>query len=678
MTAGSESVCYLIMNDAMGNRQRYRLFPQQVMNIGRAATNRVVLNDEVCSRNHCEVFHTSSGWKIRDRDSRNGTFVNNTQVTQDQPLHTGDIIRIGTSQLLFTVDANAQSVPELPAADNDTATDLPVMTDAPPELPEILRRQKRSTYRDINIAETRQSPRSGVKLSRLYQMALDMGNAQSAQGLAEIVLNGLVGMTGADIGAVLTRPDYASLTASDGKDPLNLAITSYRSLNGETYRKVSNSLSQRVFTSREAILARDIHAHSGLAGARDSLNELQAESLIVAPIHDDNDFFGLIHLYSTNPENPLDADGLDYTLAVADQLAIALKNLQQRQKLQEGLRRIKKENLQLRQQLAIESELVGQSQAMHRLRETISLVAPTDAVVLIRGESGVGKELVARAIHLNSLRKENPFICMNCAALSESLLESELFGHEKGSFTGATGLKHGKFEHANNGTLFLDEVGEMSPAIQAKFLRVMEGHPFERVGGSQTIQVNVRIVAATNRNLEEAVREMSFRKDLYFRLQVLEILVPPLRQRQEDIPLLAQFFAERLAGKTGRPIRGFTPDAMDKLVRYNWPGNVRELQNTVERSVVLCTGNLIETSHVQLSKLSPGELLESQPVSTPVAAAPPDYSELSIEELEKEHILRTLELTQGNKSKASQILGIERSTLDRKLRKYGVKVIKEA
>lgn len=657
----------LIMADTSGETRQYPLHDDQVTNIGRASTNRIVLSDEKCSRHHCEVFLSSTGWKLRDRNSRNGTFVNFEPVQQDHPLNEGDLIRIGHTLLKFTSDAEAD-VHELPATlDGDTSPDMPVYQEEDSKA-EIVRRQRRSTYREA-AAETLGGENSRTQLSRLYQMALAMGNTNTVQELADVVLDGLVGITGADIGAVLTRQDYANAKPGETPQAQQLNINSYRSLNGGSYQRVSRNLTEQVLESGEAILAYDISIHEGLSGARDSLNDLQANSFIVAPVHSEEQTFGLIHLYSTNPENPLDGEGLDYTLAVADQLAVALKNLHQRQQLQEGLKRMKSENLQLREQLAIESELVGRSAAMERLRETISLVAPTDTVVLIRGESGVGKELVARAIHTNSHRREAPFVCMNCAALSESLLESELFGHEKGSFTGATGQKAGKFEQAHQGTLFLDEVGEMSPTIQAKFLRVLEGHAFERVGGATSIHVNVRLVAATNRNLEEAVRQMSFRKDLYFRLQVLEIQVPPLRERAEDVPLLAEFFAQRLALKTGRRVNGFTPAAMARLTRYDWPGNIRELQNTVERAVVLCTGDEIEPQHIQLSRL---EMLDQE---TPAAAVESVVrsEELTIEEVEREHILRTLELTGGNKSRAAQILGIERSTLDRKLKKYGLK-----
>ena len=255
---------------------------------------------------------------------------------------------------------------------------------------------------------------------------------------------------------------------------------------------------------------------------------------------------------------------------------------------------------------------------------------------------------------------------MNCAALSESLLESELFGHEKGSFTGAVTRKIGKFEQAHTGTIFLDEVGEMSPAIQAKFLRVLEGHPYERVGGGAEVRVDVRVVAATNRDLENSVDQGRFRKDLYFRLQVMELVVEPLRDRRTDIAILAKHFMQRFSKKCGRSVTTIVPSAMSTLVNYGWPGNVRELQNTIERAVILCAGDTLAPADIQLSALGRSDTPSSS------SSANSGYRAVPIELIEQEHILATLEWTKWNKSQAAHILEIERSTLDRKLKKYEV------
>jgi DNA-binding NtrC family response regulator len=312
--------------------------------------------------------------------------------------------------------------------------------------------------------------------------------------------------------------------------------------------------------------------------------------------------------------------------------------------------------------------LIGKSASIRALREHIRRIAPSDATVLIRGESGAGKELVASAIHDHSPRLSGPFVCLNCAALSENLLESELFGHEKGAFTGATDRKIGKFEQAHQGTLFLDEVGEMGLGMQAKFLRALEGHPFQRIGGQAPIRVDVRVVAATNRDLEAAVRDGGFRRDLYFRLHVVQVLIDPLRDRRSDIPVLAAYFLERAGqqGVGGRRVRGFTTRAIDKLYEYSWPGNVRELENTIQRAVIFCQHEWLDADDIQLATLEETAL-------TPQSGGGISYAERSLEEVEISHIIATLESTDWNKSRAAQILGIERSTLDRKLKRHNVR-----
>jgi DNA-binding NtrC family response regulator len=316
------------------------------------------------------------------------------------------------------------------------------------------------------------------------------------------------------------------------------------------------------------------------------------------------------------------------------------------------------------EQLSAMDNLVGASESMERLREQIQRIAPTDATVLIRGESGVGKELVARALHQLSRRQTTPFVCLNCAALSESLLESELFGHEKGAFTGATERKLGKFELAHQGTLFLDEIGELSQSIQAKFLRVLEGQPFHRIGGSEAIQADVRVLAATNRDLEDAVKEHMFREDLYFRLNVVQIVVEPLRVRAGDVPLLVQRFLQEAAAQSRRPNAEISPAAMERLVAYRWPGNVRELKNTIYRAVILARSPVVDAADIDFCAVSAEDF--------DLGRTPPTLLGRSLQEVELAHIVAVLEQTGWNKSRSAEILGIERSTLDRKLKRHDI------
>ncbi len=342
-----------------------------------------------------------------------------------------------------------------------------------------------------------------------------------------------------------------------------------------------------------------------------------------------------------------------------DELLLTIRKVLDHQRLQE-------ENRHLRQRLDERfafDNIIGRSKPMQELFATLEMVAPTDATVLITGESGTGKELVANAIHQHSARKRGPFVAVNCAALHEELLESELFGHERGAFTGATTLRRGRFEQADGGTLFLDEIGDMSPATQAKILRVLQEGTFERLGGDATITVDVRLVAATHKDLEKMVAEGSFRQDLYFRLNVVPVRLPSLRERPEDIPELALHFLRRYAEKNRKDIKGITPPALQLLLRYPWPGNIRELENCIERAVILCPGE----------QITPADLPPQVQAAPAEAPLPPRAAVgLSLRDMERELIRSTLEATGYNKSQTAKILGIARQTLLNKIREYGL------
>ncbi len=331
-------------------------------------------------------------------------------------------------------------------------------------------------------------------------------------------------------------------------------------------------------------------------------------------------------------------------------------------------RMLKEENRLLRETLGSHFDrrnIIGQSAAMVKLLETVAQVAPSEATVLITGESGTGKEMIAGAIHFNSPRKDGPFVKINCAAITETLLESELFGHERGAFTGAYKQKEGRFRQAHGGSLFLDEISEMSLAMQVKLLRVLQEREITRVGGEEVIKVDVRIITATNRDLLQEIHGGRFREDLYYRLNVVALNVPPLRERREDIPLLAQRFLEMFSKKNRKQIKGFTPQGMDRLLKYEWPGNVRELMNAVERGVVLARSEYLDQEDLSLileHTSSPGETSSKDGIR----------ADMPLEEVEKASILKTLDLTRGNKSEAARRLGITRRTLHKKLKLYGV------
>jgi DNA-binding NtrC family response regulator len=341
---------------------------------------------------------------------------------------------------------------------------------------------------------------------------------------------------------------------------------------------------------------------------------------------------------------------------------------------------LRRENLSLRRRIEVERSqrgaLIGASEGMQRVRSMIEKVAETDATVLVRGESGTGKELVARELHeRNSVRSDGPFVAVNCAALPSELIESELFGHEKGAFTGAAARRQGKFEQANGGTLFLDEIGDMSANVQAKLLRALEERRIERLGGNESIPVDVRIVSATHRPLEQEIAAGNFRADLFYRLRVMTIDIPPLRDRREDIPLLAETFTRAAAERYGLPLRQIAPSALRRLVDYDWPGNVRELKNTIERAAIMADGEELRSQDL------PDEIMPGVEKNTPDSAGPAEDG-LSVpftadfredrREFERRYISRCLEHTQGNVTRAAEILGMHRQSLQHKLRQLGL------
>jgi Nif-specific regulatory protein len=648
MTAGASA--YLVIRRDDGFGEVYPLIIGQRCMLGRAATNQIVVKDELCSREHAEVYFNNGHWCLRDLGSLNGTRLNGTTLDTEWELSPRDDVNIGRTHFVFVADMS--QLPDLPP---ETQTDdglsikkrlgqtrflTPVPVESPRDGPEDI------DHTTVPVARHSLSR----DLSLLYRLALDMGSCTTYEDLVRTVLDGLLEAIPAEVGAILT--------AKEGRE-LEVTAHRHRDPSIKTYTPVSEYVTNEVQRNREAILAEDV-ARDRYLRNRESLTSLGATSLICAPVTFGEKVLGLIHLYCTDPHKALNTEDLEFTVAVAKQLGTVTHQLQRQASLSA-------ENQSLRAQLKVESELVGTSPAMKAVEHQIARVAGTNATVLIRGESGAGKELVARAIHYSSARREGPFVCLNCAALTETLLESELFGHEKGSFTGATEKKIGKFEAANHGTIFLDEIGEMNVGTQAKLLRILEGHPFERVGGNQPIRVDVRVVSATNQPLEKNLKEGTFRRDLFFRLQVVEIVVPPLRDRVSDVPLLADHFLKRFVRETGRKIRGLTPAALEKMQKYHWPGNVRELRNVVERAVALGTGPMLDAGDVWLSSLEAGGLGEK------VVHAPPSYEALSLEELEKRHIVQTLEHTDWNKTQAAGILKIERSTLDRKIKAYELK-----
>ncbi len=616
----------------------WALEPGEQVTLGRHQENRIVLRDDWCSRHHAVIWSEGGKWWIRDQKSRNGTFLNNQRIKGDVELKPGDIIRVGQTMLYFGEDLSAVPPDQRPTVEQiDAESEIAPPAETSLHVTEHLRPEEVGLL-PANRIESDSSQR------KLYRILLEVQRARTRGDLAALVIRELVSAVKADCGAIL------GVNASTRRRQEVWANC------GEVNRPYSRYLSQLVLERGEGVLAQDIAANMELASRR-SIERMGATSTICVPIKSNGNIVAVLQVYRTDREHPLGTRELEFTLIVAEAMGRQLEQIDRSARLERA-------NQELHESLRKGTCLVGRSAAIKKILAMVDRVARTQSTVLVRGESGVGKELVAREIHFRSPRADGPFVCLNCAALTETLLESELFGHEKGSFTGATERKIGKFEAAHGGTIFLDEIGEMDSNTQAKLLRVLEGHPFERVGGGELIQVDVRVVAATNRPLEKMVREGKFRKDLFFRIQVVEIYVPPLRERMEDVPLLAEYFLNCFARETGREIRGFHPAAMEKLVKYHWPGNVRELKNVIERAVVLGQEDQVMPEDI---------ILTSIPIDDPMEQGDGrGYVPRSLQEVEKEHIQETLLYTNWNKSRAAAILGIERCTLDRKIRRHKI------
>jgi len=426
----------------------------------------------------------------------------------------------------------------------------------------------------------------------------------------------------------------------------------------------------------------DVASVSTIAAAQEYLSKDNFDILFLDVRLPDGDGTELLKVIQTRPQKPLAVvttgfgsvesavecmknGAFDYLIKPFsdEQIEVTLRKAEEFTQILKVNRYLSQENEEAGQ------ELLGQSPVMNELRQLVRKVARTQATVLIQGESGTGKELVARALYRESPRANAPFIKLNCAAIPENLIESEFFGHEKGAFTGALNKREGRFELAHGGTILLDEISEISPNVQAKLLRVLQERELERVGGNRTIKVDVRVIATTNRNLEQSVEKKEFRQDLFFRLNVVPIHVPALRERLEDVPSLADEFMRRFARKHGVQVSGFSEEAGKALVNHSWPGNVRELQNVVERAVILCGDNgMIQPSHLGISKLSIPAAAAPSVAATTVTA--PESVALTLAEIEKRHILATLDRCKGNRTHASKLLGVSIRTLRNKLHEY--------
>lgn len=605
------------------------------VSIGRESANVVTLMHASVSRRHCVIRREGDEFRILDLDSYNGTFVNGIPI-KDQALAHSDQIRIGSIAVLFLLSEN----------DDLTASSLVRLDDS-----NVITQSTKQVSAAALLHPTEQvwlQPREDGRVARHLAALLKIGSRinllRHINELEREILDSVFELVPADRGAILLSQGQTEFSSLYGRN---------REDDGKQLN-ISRTVVQRVLNEGVALLCNDIRTSEMLSTA-ESLLAAQITSLMCVPLIVFEKVTGVIYLDTSDPIIQFDEGHLRLLGGLAGMAAISLENARQVEWLED-------ENERLRSSLAIEHNMVGESGPMREVYRFIQRVAPAASAVLVCGESGTGKELAAHALHTNSPRATKPFVVINCAALAETLLESELFGHEKGAFTGAIARKQGKLEVAHGGTVFLDEIGELALPLQAKLLRFLQDHKIERLGTTRSIELDVRVVAATNRNLDEAITKGMFRADLYHRLNVVKVTMPPLRERPEDIPLLASYFVVKYAKECKRNVTGISPEARLLLQTYDWPGNVRELENAIERAVVLGSGQILEAEDLPERILEAAEVVQSGA----------KYHE-SVRLVKRELVMNALRQAKGNYTEAAAALGLHPNNLHRLIRQLDLK-----
>jgi Nif-specific regulatory protein len=596
--------------------------------IGRQTGANLRIRNAAVSRRHALIEKDGEKYIIADLDSRNGTFVNDMPVKRCE-LHHGDRVQIGESQFFFLIEDT-----EDPSQTSEIRFDEAPLLGSP---------AVRMTYSDAVFVMARD-------LSALLKISTTINAIRDLDKLEKALLDLLFEVVPARRGAILLTSNHA-----DTGDEFSSVLTLDRVDGVGQTVNVSRTIVRRVLNDGAAILINESDNNADLK--TESLIAARSRSVLCVPLIMHDRKLGVIYLDSDEPEARFDENHLQMATAVAAIAAVAIHNARNFEDLEN-------ENARLMVDADIEHNMVGESPLLQRVYQLISKVAPTDSTVLIYGESGTGKELAARAIHRNSKRGDKPFIAANCAAFAETLLESELFGHEKGAFTGALLQKKGRLELADGGTIFLDEIGDLSPSLQTKLLRVLQEREFERVGGTRTIKVNIRLLAATNRDLEDAIKKGGFRQDLYFRLNVVKLTMPPLRERRDDIPLLANYFARKYAEKCNRRVMGISSEARKRLMIYDWPGNVRELENAIERAVVLGTTEQILADDLPEAVVEADATVSSEEASS--------YHE-QVVQTKKRMITDAMKQANGNYTAAAKLLNLHPNYLHRLIRNLNMK-----
>lgn len=589
------------------SEKKYDLDASQPIRIGRGSGCQIFLSDPLSSRTHAIISYEAGRWTASDADSRNGTLVNDTKITRVDLKH-GDRIQVGSTELLF----------ELPAEpDDEPTTQQQLLMESPISV----------EASGVNSLSQLVNQRRSRDMLDLYQLSICLMRCNSPDEVAT---------TGLDMLRLRTQSTAVGFLWIDDTGQLK----PQQILPAEMVDRIrlSKKLTERVCREGCAVWIKD----------KLSASSKQAEfaDAICVPLVSDSSVIGAIHLY--REEGQFEQPHFDFAISAGNMLAVALDSSRHQASLSA-------EHQRLVERTGDFSELIGDCPSMMKLKDRISRVAKASGCALVRGESGVGKELVSRAIHRLSPRKDRPLLCVNCAAIPVELMESQLFGHKKGAFTGADSDHAGWFQQANTGTLFLDEVGELTLEGQAKLLRILEGHPFMPVGGTKEVTVDVRVIAATNRDLREYVRDKKFREDLYYRLSVFELLVPPLRERGADVEKLILNFLAHFRMQNGRPNLRFSTKAMEMMLAYEWPGNVRQLRNAIDSATVLAAGHEIEPGDLSLRDVGTNQL-----------------DSLKIDVWEERLIREALKRTDNNIIESTKLLGVSRATLYRKLEQYSI------
>jgi transcriptional regulator with GAF, ATPase, and Fis domain len=661
----------LIVNEN-GNRRTFDVTASPVT-IGRSTKNVLSVMDLKASRLHCRIEKSEGAWRIVDEGSQNGTLVNGSLITS-RALRAGDLIEIGQTQIVFEDAAEAAARP------------------APKEAPEELGRTMELPREAKPRAQTEVEEvlRDRSNLLRLQRVARAINSELELEHLLEIIVDHAIELTDAERGFLI-------LFSEDGEEMVFQCSRSFakEAVDSPEYT-ISRSIARRVLDSEEAVVAVNAVEDERFRDIQ-SISVLGLRSVLCLPFRLRDRVRGTLYIDNRLQKGVFSRQDLRMLEALADHAAAAIerarlfRSLQEKAvELEESRKRVERLNRRLqavvhtqeaelegaRESLrAQERELqtkydyrtiLGTSPAMREVLRLLDRVIESEMPVMVLGESGTGKELIARAVHYNGPRRRERFVSENCGALTDTLLESELFGYVRGAFTGADRNKKGLFELAHRGTLFLDEVGETSPDMQKKLLRALQEREIRPVGGKDVVPVDVRIICASNRDLQRMVRESRFREDLFYRLNVLQITLPPLRDRREDIPLLLAHFLEKHAERVQRPVPRVEKGVLELLQAYDWPGNVRELENEAQKMVALSEG--VVTPEVL-----------SDPVRTGAVPGAPSQEgvrslDALVEQVEREEISRGLRAAGGNKTRASALLGISRFTLQRKLDKYGMDV----